>query len=238
MNVDIQNDDGEFSLINRRKVNQEELKEIEVILFKLKDHSNVFFKNMNQDMKDMCDRLVQLVINLKDRSRKDLLNLVHQIFDNDDEIYIPGTIGSYIMNCIFNFKNEREIKDLKNYDNCNFLLYHNLPERKLFTPLRYDKKNTKNIILITEKDTDTFKLEDQEKNLLRNMGVDLSEPITLMSYLPSTRTFREITNITIDSGNDEIRSNSFWIFILIVIVILCLLFLFFSFKGKSKRKKQ
>jgi hypothetical protein len=199
---------------------------------------------MNSDLKNLCDKLVQLVINIKDKQgRKTLLSIVHRIFDNEDEIYIPGTIGSYIMNCIFNFKQEKEFtntSDLRNYDDYNFLFYHDLPDRKLFTPIKLEKKNTKSIILINEKDVDSFKLEESERNTLRNMGINLNGPIVLMAYIPSTRTFKELSSINLSNSDVEINKNTLWIaFLIIIVIALVLLLMFLSFrdKGKGKSKK-
>jgi hypothetical protein len=236
-----------FSGSSNTKVIKIKIQEVEELLNFLNDNKQVFFKNMNLEIKNNCDKLVKLMaLADDDKSKRLIINLADKIFDQE-EIMLPGTVGSYFNNCLHNFRNRNDIvndiqskniEELRNYDDYNFLFYHNLPDKKLFTPIKLEKDNNKTIIMLDEADIKTFELKGDEKILLKNIGINYNNPLIVMSYNSKTKTFKEIYNNQNVPQEIEVRRNNLIVGGLIFVFIAAIIIVFYlSFNSNDEKKK-
>lgn len=261
MDDNILHDELEFSIVTSRsrakpdfsknsdtKAIKVKLQEIEELLTFLNDNRQTFFKNMNSEIKNNCDKLIKLMSLANDEKSKNvIIDLADEIFDQK-EIMLPGTVGSYIMNCILNFKNRNDIteefqsksiEELRNFDDYNFLFYHNLPDKKLFTPMKIEKGNNKTVIILNDADIDTFELRNEEKSLLKNIGINCNDLLIAMSYNSKSKTFKEIYNNQNMPQEIEIRRNNLMIGAMIVVFIVSIVLIFyFSVNNEDGNKKK
>lgn len=219
------------------------VKEIEDVLNYLNNNRQQFFKSMNEEVKDNCDKLIKLISVVSDDNTKDIiLGLYEKIFD-PEELLIPGTVGSYIDNCINNFKerefkvenvNVKNIEEIRKYEDCNFLFYIN----NLFTPIRLDSKNNRTIIIINEDEAESFKLSIDDKNILKNMGIGYDMPIQVMSYCPRNRTLKQVFSTDSSKFEIEIRRNNLLIGTVTVLFLIAIVVIFFISVNKDMKKKK
>lgn len=214
------------------------IKEIEQILISLNENKQQFFKNMSDELRTTCDKLIKLLSIVDDANSKDtIVSLYDRIFD-DTQIMIPGTIGSYISNCIHNFRNKqltdsvddinaKSIEEISKYDDCNFLFYDY--DNKLFTPLRLEKDNKKTIIIVNNDNNKPFSLGIHERNMLKNMNIDVASPIQVMSYSSRTKTLKEIYNNENTKTEIQVRRNNLlvggiiFMFIAAIVILFCVM---------------
>jgi hypothetical protein len=193
-----------------------EFDELRIILLELGSRRNELFKSMNNETRQLCDRLIEYSLSLKHDKR--LLQLVNEVFD-DSQIYIPGSIGSFVTNCVFNQKKNQSINEEEKYSHYNFLFYHKIGNSGVFTPLRVDKSNKKFIILLKREDKLSFNLT-KNKEKLKIFGVNSLDDVSVMNY---------------NNSNDEVKNEkmipkkgkSIAFSILLIVILLVIIFIIY-----------
>lgn len=202
----------------REQTNVNELNNVKTILLELRSRRNELFKSMNNETRQLCDKLIEYSLNLKQNDK--ILELVNEVF-NDRQIYIPGSIGSFVINCVFNQKKKKQsINEEEKYSQYNFLFYHKIGDNEIFTPLRIEKENEKLIILLRESDRKSFNLgKNREK--LKFFGVTSIDQVEVMNYNSSNE--EEIKN----EKSLPKKEKSIIFSILLVVVLLAIIFVIY-----------
>lgn len=219
------NQDRFTKYIDNELETNDKLDDLKNILLELKSRKNELFKSLDNETRKFCDKLIEYSLQFKSDDR--ILKLVDQVFDNS-QIYIPGSVGSFVVNCVFNQKKgNNSVNEEEKYSQCNFLFYHKFGSKELFTPLRIEKENKRLIILLRNEDKRSFNLE-HNKDKLKIFGVNSLDQVEVMIYNPNSYNIDHNQNDRVTKSKElPKKEKSIVLSILLVVVLIAVVFVIY-----------